>query len=279
MIIGITGLLVDNDGNKRTAGAGKDTVANILLVRRHVVKIAFADAFKRIVKDVYGFSYEQLWGPSHLREIPDRRHLRMKAGELGTIGDELNPKEDVYLTPRYALLQFGSTAGRSCSKNTWIDYGIRVAKQLMNYESGKAYVDYLGVIHDRDHSLMDVDSEEELAKIEEELDHYPEEVEHVAFSDLRFYNEAEAIKANGGKIVRVKRNFPGVFNDGFDNKHESETQVASFADDEFDYVLENNSSLDTLLLNTIRMFDVLTGRIMPFDEAQADVPPFMRKTP
>jgi hypothetical protein len=278
MIIGITGLLIDNDGNKRTAGAGKDTVANILLVRRHVVTIAFADAFKRIVKDVYGFSYEQLWGPSQLREIPDKRHLRMAKGELGTMGNEPNPSEDVYLTPRYALLQFGSTAGRSCCKNTWTDYGIRVAQQLMNDQSGKVYIDHLGVI-DSDFIPASVITEDDLVELEDEVAAYPEDVEHVAFSDLRFYNEAESIKANGGKIVRVKRNFPGVFNDEFDNKHESETQVASFGDDEFDYVLENNSSLDVLQLNTLRMFDVLTDRIMPFDEAQADVPPFMRKTP
>lgn len=278
MIIGITGLLIDSEGNKRTAGAGKDTVANILLVRRHVVTIAFADAFKRIVKDVYDFSYEQLWGPSHLREIPDRRYLRMKAGALGTMGGLPNPPEDVYLTPRFSLLTFGSAAGRACCDTTWTDYGIDVAEQLMNNQNHKVYIDYLGVI-DPDLASTYTETEDDLEQLEDEIAAYPEEVEHVGFSDTRFYNEVEAIRRRGGKIVRVKRNFPGVFNDGFDNKHESETQVASFDDDEFDYVLENNASLDVLQLNTLRMFDVLTGRIMPFDEAQADVPPFMRKTP
>jgi len=276
MIIGITGLCIDSEGNKRTTGAGKDTVADVLFVRRHVAKVAFADSFKRIVKDVYKFSYEQLWGPSELREVSDPRYIRMHAGDLGCLGDELNPPKDVYLTPRFALLQFGSSAGRACYTNTWTDYGIRVAKQLMNNQTGKVYIDYLGVI-DSTEIPPSVETEDDIQDLEDEIACYPEEVEHVAFSDVRFFNEVDAIRATGGKIVRVVRRLPGVLADAEHRLHESERQVAELDDEAFDYVIENDSSLEVLLHNTLRMFDILTGRIVPYNEAQKDIPPFMRK--
>jgi hypothetical protein len=275
LIIGITGLCVDSAGNTRTTGAGKDTVADVLTVLRGTVKMAFADSFKRIVKDTYGFSYDQLWGPSHLREEPDPRYLRMAKGELGTMNDAPNPKEDVYLTPRFALLQFGSTAGRACYVNTWTDYGVRTALQLLR-DPTKIYIDHIGLV-DKDALLLGVESEEKLEALEEEIEHYPENPEHVVFSDVRFFNEVAAIRYNGGKIVRVLRNFPGVFEGDFSAKHESESQVANMPDDEFDYVIENDANLELLQLNTLRMFDVITGRVLAYDEAQANIPPFMRK--
>jgi hypothetical protein len=275
LIIGIAGLCVDSAGNTRTAGAGKDTVANILFVRRHVVTVAFADAFKRIVKDVYGFTDEQLWGPSQMREVPDKRYLRRAAGSLGSIGVLPNPPEDLYLTPRFALLQFGSAAGRACYENTWTDYGIRVAQQLIS-DNSKMYTPHRGV-QGRDFIPSDCDTEEELEALEEEQSDYPDEVSHVAFSDMRFFNEVAAIKAAGGKVVRVRRTLPTEFQGEFDTAHESERQVADLPDEDFDYVLENDSSLEVLQLNTLRMFDVLAGKIRPYDDAQRDVPPFMRK--
>lgn len=59
-----------------------------------------------------------------------------------------------------------------------------------------------------------------------------EKVDYV-FADVRYPNEAEAIKARGGVIVRLKRDnvFPV-------NNHESETNVDSI---EADLVLENTS--------------------------------------
>ena len=279
MIIGITGLLVDSAGNRRVAGAGKDTVADILLVHRHVVKVALADPLKRICQDVYKFTYQQLWGESRYRNEPDRRYLRQAAGSLGWHGNDLNPKDDVYLTPRYALQQLGTEWARKCYADTWVDYGIKVAQSLMS-NTGVAYIDHRGAVpRDADvlAASLGLDQEEEIEELEDEFAHYPEKVEHVAFSDVRFFSEVHAIKANGGKIIRVKRSVPGVFCDSFDDNHLSEREVATSEDDTFDYVLDNSSDLATLQLNVLRMFDVLTGRILPFDEAQQDVPPFLRK--
>lgn len=301
MIIGITGLYVDSEGNKRVAGAGKDTVADLLFIHRHVVTVALADPLKRICQDVYQFSYAQLWGPSQLRSQPDSRYLHSAAGSQGSTGllckdpEELNgtvyekykhlldeygnlpsPPVDKHLTPRYALQQLGTEWARDCYSNTWIDYGIRVAKQLMNTQCSKVYINYLGVINSTDIPAS-IATEHDIEALEDEIAHYPEDVQHIAFSDVRFFNEVEAIKASGGKVIRVKRTMPGVFDDVFDDSHRSEREVVNAEDDEFDYVIENSSSLEVLQHNTLRMFDVITGRIMAYDESQANIPPFMRK--
>src|SRR4051812_10494441 len=53
------------------AGSGKDTVGEHLHARYGAVVIAQADPLKRFVRDVFGFSEQQLWGPSQLRNEPD----------------------------------------------------------------------------------------------------------------------------------------------------------------------------------------------------------------
>lgn len=66
MIIGLCGL----------AGSGKDTAADFLVKKSGYVKVAFADPLKRICKEVFQFSDEQLWGPSAARNGPDTRYPR-----------------------------------------------------------------------------------------------------------------------------------------------------------------------------------------------------------
>ena len=66
MIIGLCGL----------AGSGKDTVADFLVKDHDFVKVACADPLKRICRDVFGFTDEQLWGSSQFRNEPDRRYPR-----------------------------------------------------------------------------------------------------------------------------------------------------------------------------------------------------------
>ncbi len=89
-IIGLTG----------RAGAGKDTVADCLVQHHGYAKHAFADPFKRFCQEVFGFTREQLWGPSELRNAPD-------------------PRWDG-LTPRRALQQLGTEWGRAMHPDLWV---------------------------------------------------------------------------------------------------------------------------------------------------------------
>jgi len=66
---------------------------------------------------------------------------------------------------------------------------------------------------------------------------------NVIIADVRFPNEAEAIKARGGIIFRIERYGAGAGN------HISETALDNY--DKFDYIIDNNGTLEDLF-NTVK---------------------------
>lgn len=296
MIIGITGLHQDSERNRRTIGAGKDAAASRLIEKHGFVRIGIADHIKRICKAVFDFSDNQLWGPSQERNKPDHRYPR--GGKNGprdmesylsakkirialekerpadyetrhplALRDEAFYESLAFLTPRYALQQLGTEWGRTCYDSVWIDDALRTAKRLL--EGRTYYSEKFGL---------------QLKPTPEELDSmdavYAQDlmrtVRGVAFSDVRFVNEFKAIKEAGGKIVRVRRFSWKPFADSVDTSHQSETELINYDDGQFDYIIDNGGDLDHLSLMVDRMVDVLRGKIRPYNEAQADVPPGLR---
>lgn len=208
MIIGICG----------AKGSGKSTTANILKeLVPGAVDIAFADPMKEFCKKVFDFSKEQLWGPSEEREKPDERyprsrpHLWVKAPySLKTCARcraiycaQHSETCDDFLTPREALQQLGTEWGRACYPEVWVEYGIRRAKALLRPDLER----WGGV------SLVIV-------------------------TDVRFQNEADAIRAAGGKVLRVTR--PGC---GTSDSHASEAEAATM---DVDLEIPNDGTLDDL---------------------------------
>ncbi len=153
------------------AGVGKDTMADYLVGGFNFVKIGMADPLKRICREVFDFSEQQLWGPSAERNRPDYRYLRGKHLDE----DEMVPQ---YLTPRLALQTLGTEWGRAMYENVWVDHAIRSAKKVLegewNYtqrEGLTGHAKFTGVV----------------------------------IPDVRFINEVEAIVTAGGIVVRIKR--------------------------------------------------------------------------
>ena len=66
-----------------------------------------------------------------------------------------------------------------------------------------------------------------------------------AFSDVRFPNEADAIRSMGGIVIRVNR--PGV---GPVNRHTSETALDGY---EFDFVVSNDGTVEHLQTAVVRL--------------------------
>lgn len=160
MIIGVSGF----------SGSGKDTVADSLCKDPLFAKLAFADGIKRILRELFDFSYEQLWGPSAARNLPDERY----------------PREGGYLTPRHALQSLGTEWGRNCYENVWVELAIRMAKRL-DGSSILRYSPTEGVIPACDLALPN---------------------KGVIITDCRFKNELDSLRAAGAKLVRIHR--PGV---------------------------------------------------------------------
>jgi hypothetical protein len=231
MIIGITGQCIDSLGRKRIAGAGKDVVAKYLVDNFNFVSLAWADPIKRFCQEVYGFSDEALWGESDARILPDQRYPSPNGG---------------FLTPRTALQQLGTNWGRNCYLNTWVDYGIRVAKTLLT-DNWMVYSAKSGLIPRHETTCQGEF---------ESIEGFPNQVTGVVFSDVRFDNELQAIKNAGGKVIRIKRQMTIPYDDKAMNLlHLSETELANISDDNFDYVIDNSGTLEDLNIKVSNMVE------------------------
>jgi hypothetical protein len=200
------GLIIGLSGQART---GKDTFANYIARDYRFTRIGLADPMKRFCKEVFDFSDDQLWGDA--RDKADGRYFRGVVDPDSLSGN--------YLSPRYALQTLGTEWGRDCYPNVWIDYGVRIAKELID-EGYATYTEKEGlVLHEKDQGLIG----------------------GVVFSDLRFKNEILAIREAGGVLIRIKR-------EGFDGQvglagHASEQEQKSIPDSDFDYVIQNPPGL------------------------------------
>lgn len=191
MIISITGNM----------GVGKDTMADYVVAKYGFVKVSMADPFKRIAKEVYEFSDEQLWGPSEARNKDDIRYPR---------------PDGTYLTPRIVTQLLGSELSRLAYPETWIVYMKRVIKKI---EAGYFYSEQQGAY---------------------EIPGKKSEYKGIVINSCRFKNEIQGIKDMGGIAVRLKRSAidHAVFLQAGVGNHVSESEQLSIPDDFFNYVLE-----------------------------------------
>lgn len=104
-----------------------------------------------------------------------------------------------YYTIRQLLQKFGTEVGRNISPNLWVE-------ALMN--------DY----------------------IKAKLDGYEEDW---IITDVRFENEANAIRENNGILIRINRNT------NLKDEHLSETALDNYKN--FDLVIDNNGTIDELI--------------------------------
>ncbi len=168
------------------AGAGKDAAAAALCAHGWA-RVSLVDPLKEACALWFGWSREQLWGPSELRNQPD-------------------PAWDG-LTPRRALQLLGTEGVRALHPDVWARLALRRAA-------------------------------ERLAPDPTDWTRAPG-CAGVVVPDVRFANEAEAIRAAGGRVVRVVR--PGLEAGEAWRAHASEAQ-----DFEADWHLVNDGSLEEL---------------------------------
>lgn len=228
-IIGITGY----------AGSGKDTVANILCKEHGFVKVAFADPLKRICKDVFDFTDEQLWGPSEMRNGPDLRYMvSPEYAEAAEREKERDPElsasyaKQGYLTPRHALQQLGTEWGRACYRDVWVNYALRIAAAILSGRrpgsgSWPWYTAKEGLWFDG-HSPRSI----------EDVGSVP--YEGVVISDVRFPNEIAALKKKGAQIWRTSH---GHGLEGAAALHQSEQHIDKLA---VDFIFPKGLALDAL---------------------------------
>jgi hypothetical protein len=200
------------------AGSGKDTACNYLCERGYE-KTSFAAPLKAMAKLAFGFSDEQLYGPSSMREVQDPRYplsgICLSCGDECTDADERGPEENDlpegyrwycgycdrayprYVNARVALQTLGTEWGRRLHADVW-------AKAAVNFiQSAPSYKRYW------------------------------------CLSDLRFRNELQAVKAAGGYVVRLMRGTAK-------SNHPSEAELLEMPMSEFDFVIHNHGDLPEL---------------------------------
>lgn len=208
MIVGISG----------QSGVGKDTFADVLVTYCGFTKVALADPMKRFCAEVFGFSEATLWGSSSKRN-EEHPHL---GG----------------LTARHALQQLGTEWGRACGQDTWIRYGLEVARKLLlptlEGDCPWLYSPARGLYFGAE---------------------YQGAVRGVVFTDIRFKNELQAIKDAGGKTIRIRRG--DLQRSEVVAAHQSEQEQQDIPDSAFDHVIANAGSKEALQHIARSLFDVL----------------------
>ncbi len=123
----------------------------------------------------------------------------------------------IELTPRLLLQLLGTECGREI-----IHPDIWVNATFADYQpNGAPY-----------NSLGDVFDDLKLCPFETKMPNW-------IISDVRFPNEAKAIKDRNGILIRVNRNI------GLEFMHESETALDNYND--WDYVIDNNGTIEDLI--------------------------------
>lgn len=209
------------------AGSGKDTVGRILERKHGAPNIAFADPIKALASIVFDFSSLQLYGPSQLRNDPvvvDWEHAANsvrtdgmswvdttlseigKAAKVRDAHDRLvqwfegirSMAEGGSVTPRCVLQTLGTEWGRNqVDRDLWIKIGIVSANTAQR---------------------------EEMAPF-------------AVITDGRFENEITAIRASGGKIIRIVDPHQTIR-----SVHVSEVEQESIPDSAFDQIIVNDKT-------------------------------------
>lgn len=221
------------------AGSGKDTVANILANEYGGARIALADPIKDLARSIFGFTDEQLWGPSELRsqtvpvpkdltrwapdrvysgnkpiwhsdyvkwldDLPDKCGLPSKreAHFKCWVDNHIRGREVV--TARHVLQTLGTEFGRNLYRNVWVDITLNRAQQMLSDTLNKNNI--------------------------------------VVISDGRFRNEVLAVKKLGGFVLNVVDP-----NSVSTETHPSEAEQTSIPSFWFDQVYINHKKgLDVL---------------------------------
>ena len=259
IVIGVSGYIEDKQGNRGSAGAGKDTVADHLVAKHGFVKVALADEIKRTAMRWWGFSEHQLWSPSEERNKPDPRYPL--GGDLmrsAAVGMRVPVEYLGCLTPRHALQQIGTEVARAIDPNVWVRYVLEVAARIERMSKSDPT---LSITYDRMHGPVFTTQSGAV---------HPK---GIVVSDVRFPNEIDAIAASGGKVWRKKRLVEAL--PSMNGSHVSETLLLDRPDSDFDAVFPDGD-LDHLGLLIDRVMDLYSGRIIPYDEEKKDIPPFKR---
>lgn len=187
------------------SGVGKDEfVSQLKKLGVDGPTIGLSDVMKRHMMDLFGFSAEQMFGPSKFRNEPD--------GKTGVV-------------PRTPLQKYGELMNEIYLKG-WIG---KCIENMRKFGTGK-------YTYTREEGLK------EKSLLKKVLDFiFPPKDVYVFCADCRHIHEFEEFKKAGKDFILVRIKSDRVPEPPY--AHRSETEQVRIPDSEFDFVIENSGSL------------------------------------
>lgn len=221
------------------AHSGKSEAARFLRRKYSFIEVSLADPMKRFLRDLYGFTDEQLWGPSELRNMPDPRFPRMFSLEMYEApGEPL--KDTSCLSPREACQVLGE-AMRGCFSDTWVHKLFETFKELER--GGMGYIPTIGLFGDG-HPAFGIKPEHPLGPFSDFL-----------VPDVRYRNEYLALKRAGALGFRLVSPTQGKGLEGKLAEHRSETEQRTIPDSGLDAIIVNDGTLEELYAKIDAFFE------------------------
>ncbi len=235
------------------SASGKDSLGNYLADCHNAVSIGLADPLKLMARDFFGFSDDQLFGPSERRNEQDERFragvfagARMRALQDGCTErqewwvsklfqgndkaqDNLGKFFDDCcfricngggLSPRYVLQALGTDFARSLDKAVWSRFAIKTALKALG--GGYTYTRAGGMVKSDNANYK-----------------------MVVIPDVRFLSELVEFKAVGSTAIKIERDILTDIETSGIAGHDSE-KMGTIPLHFFDRVLINDGSLADL---------------------------------
>lgn len=249
------------------AGTGKDEFAARLTGRWRAVQTGLADPAKRHLADVYGFTEDQLFGPSPFRNAGDPRYPKNVVRQLGmsvdgseyvlTMEGPLDRVAAIDIARRLKMYDLVESASRRDAEfrvpvtDPRFSLSPREALQVYCEQLNELYLDTWvakGVSDQRDivkgnmtYSRMSGPSAPESGQWNPRLSAV------TCFADFRHIHECRYVRSRAGDdltpvLIRIKR--PSVPRPPY--QHRSETEQTRIRDAAFDFVVDNSGTLQDL---------------------------------
>lgn len=189
-------MIIGLSGKKQS---GKDTLANaladIIWGNSYLAeRYAFADALKDLCGTVFNIPYQALHGTDEDKNAASPIRWSEIPLRLRLLRKPEGVEDKEFITRRQLLQVFGTDVCRDFYENFWVNWTIK--------------------------------------KIKDNRNRNPYPAKHEIITDVRFPNEAERIKEEGGIIIRLTRNVNP------DDYHPSETSMDKY---DFSYIHDNQN--------------------------------------
>lgn len=226
------------------AGAGKDTVADYLVKQYNCTKMAFASPLKTVAEEL--FPYDNVYGPS------EKREERVRIPIFDSYDAKLHYVHDKRISNKIRSVVGNNVDYRAI--DDWCNAMARTYKDSGSLMSARFFLQNLGTNLARHWNVdiwvnIGIESANRLLMQTSSI---------VVISDVRFRNEALAIKKAGGYLWKIVN--PDTIST---DSHISETEVQTIPKEWFDSVIFNGKSIEASYLpNRLRCLQIKVDNCM-----------------